>query len=86
MTAKQVRDSFKAHARPSLVDNIKEALAEFQRRIKENPNEAREFLVRAGIKTPTGRWTKPMRMLAKRDLEEQAEREAAEAAAAKARG
>ena len=86
MTAKQVRDSFKAHARPSLEESVKRAIAEFKRRIKENPNERHEFLVRAGIRTPTGRLTKPLRMLLKRDLEEIAEREAAEAAAAKARG
>jgi len=74
MTARQVRASFAAHAVPSVEDSINRAIAAQKKRLKENPNEARELLLHAGVITPTGRWAKPYRMLMKRDLEEQAAR------------
>jgi len=72
MTAKQVKASFKAHRVPSVPERINRAIAAQQRRIKENPEEAREMWIRAGVITRTGRLTKPYRMLLKRDLEDEA--------------
>ena len=72
MTARQVKASFAAHAQKPLHVAINDAIAAQKKRFKKHPEEAREFMVRAGVLTPTGRWTKPYRMMIKRDLEEQA--------------
>jgi hypothetical protein len=75
MTAKQVKASFAAHARKPLWQSINDAIEKQKQRIKENPEEAREMWIRAGVMTRTGRLTKPYRMMIKRDEEDEARKE-----------
>jgi len=78
MTARQIKARFAASnaMRPS-VERIMKMLDETERRFKANPAEARDLGIRAGVFTPTGRWTKPYRMMIKEDTEKAIEREKA---------
>jgi len=71
MTIRQTEAYFKrknAHvaSRPERLLKLFEAQAKFH---KNNPEARREFMVRAGVLTPTGRLTKPYRTMIREDVE-----------------
>jgi len=75
---------FKAHRKPTLYESIMRIVEKEKKFRREHTAEevrqrAHEGWVRAGVITPTGRLTKPFRMMIKRD-EEDAARAAAKVA------
>lgn len=79
MTIKQTKESFAAaEARRPSPERLMQALNMQAERFKAYPEEAREFMVGAGVLTRSGCLTKPYRMLNKRDREGAARTEARE--------
>ena len=57
-------------------ESLLKTMRDLRKRFEANPEEGRQFFIKAGIMTRTGRLTKPYRELRKRDLEEAALRTA----------
>ena len=79
MTARQIKARFAASNAmysPS-PERIMKMLDEQEKLFKKHPEEGRKLAILAGVLTPTGRWTKPYRMMIKEDTERALEREKA---------
>ena len=70
MTAKQMEKSFaEAEARRPSYERLSKLLKAQAAEFKKHPEKGLQFMVEAGIWTPTGRLTKPYRTMIKEDKE-----------------